>query len=115
MSILRDAQHHGALFKIPGLERQVITLSMRNEAICGRYSAQPYMCIRKKTSAANVEGANLVGDGWGVGSHFKAFRGQVPVRAGPLAGQLHAGALVLFYNLAQSKVLQNAVRLSRTV
>ena len=112
MSILRDAQHHAAFFKTPGLERQVITLRIRNEAICGRYSAQPYICIRKKPPSANVEGANLVGDGWGVRSHFEAFRGQVPVRAGPLAGQLHACALVLFYNLAQSKVLQNAVRLS---
>jgi len=44
-------------------------------------------------------------------AHFKAFRGQVPVGAGPLAGQLHACALVLFYNLAQPKILHNASKI----
>ena len=67
------------------------------------------MC--KRTFIAILEDANLVGNRWGVSAHFKALRGQVPVGASPLAGQLHACALVLFYNLAQPKILHNATRL----
>ena len=48
----------------------------------------------------------LVGDGGGAGAHYKALWGQIPVGAGPLTGQLHAGALVLLNNLAQPKVLR---------
>lgn len=49
---------------------------------------------------------HLVGDGGGAATHFKALRGQVPVGPGALACQLHAGALILFHDLAQAKVLQ---------
>ena len=49
---------------------------------------------------------HLVGDGWGAAAHFKALGGQVPVGARPLACQLHAAAVILLHNLAQTKVLQ---------
>ena len=65
-----------------------------------------------RTSITTVENANLVGDSWRMSAHFEAFRGQVPVGAGPLTGQLHACALVLFNNLAQPKILHNAIRSS---
>ena len=48
----------------------------------------------------------LVGNGGGAGAHHKALGGQVPVGTSPLAGQLHACALVLLNNLAQPEVLQ---------
>ena len=50
--------------------------------------------------------AHLVGDGRGPAAHFKALGRQIPIGAGPLACQLHAGALILFHNLAQTKVLR---------
>ena len=43
--------------------------------------------------------AYLVRDSRGMGAHFEALRGKVPVGASSLAGQLHAGALVLFHDL----------------
>lgn len=48
----------------------------------------------------------LVGDeGW-PGASLKALRGQVPVSAGTLAGQLHASRLPILHNLAQPKILE---------
>ena len=52
--------------------------------------------------------AYLVGDSRGMCAHFEALRWEVPVGAGPLAGQFHAGALILFHDLAQPKVLYSA-------
>ncbi len=83
----------------------MITLSTSDES---KLCDLPSVCMCKRTFIAILEDANLVGDRWGVSAHFKALRGQVPVGASPLAGQLHACALVLFYNLAQPKILHNA-------
>ena len=52
--------------------------------------------------------AYLVGDSRGMCAHFEALRWEIPVGAGPLAGQLHASALVLLHNLTKPKVLYSA-------
>ena len=59
-----------------------------------------------ETICSIILSTHLVGDSGGPAAHFKALGGQVPVGARPLACQLHAAALVLLHNLAQTKVLR---------